>query len=954
MKRIIALIFCCILVISTFSMCIGVNAQKIESQDNDAVISSETKSYFEYYKENNGKNRPNAEISLLAEKSVTQKANSIKSVESKISVVLDEENTWAEWSFEIIEEGIYCFFPNYYQLKGTNKDISIEIKIDGKVPYAELGSVSLNRLWKDKANADGKVILKDTYGDDLRPAQVEAPRWNEIAICDGLGLYSEPYFVYLERGTHTARITLMSESVAISELKIKNEDKPVSYAEYHSKHTRNDLVKYDKLIYLQAENAIEKNAQTLYPLNDRSSAATMPNEAEYVRLNTIGQTNWNKQGQAISWKVNVPKAGLYKIAFRAKQNYNSGINTYRALYINGKIPFKEAGNVTFEYDQKWQIVSLGGKNSYYVWLEPDDILTLECTTSMTAPILRGLQQSVLDLNKIYRKIIVITGSNPDIYRDYHLEDQIPDLVESLVNSHNYLENIIKRMDELNDGKNPLSSTVSMMSVMAKELSEDTYYIPEQLGSFKSNIESLGSLINTLSEQPLELDYICFVPHGVELPKAEAGFFKSFLFSFRQFLVSFVKDYQQTDLESEKTIDVWVATGRDQAQILKNMIVDTYTANTAVGVNMSLVDTGQNLIKATLAGKGPDVALMIPDDTPVNLAMRGMLLDLKDYVSAEDLKSFRESAVVPYYYNGGLYALPETESYDMIFYRTDIFEELGLKVPENWDEFFSVVRILQSNNLMVGLPEINAANMGVSVGIGTFNKFLFQSGGTYYNEDLSSTLFHTDVAQDAFTKWVELYSLYGLDRSFDFFNCFRSGEMPLGISNFTTYNQISEAAPEIRGLWSFAPVPGTIKPDGTIDRSESSSTTGCIIIKTAQENKVAKEAVEFIRWWTSAETQTRYGLELEATMGTASRYTSASIEAFAQLGWSSKELSILESQSKWLKNVPKIPGNYLVDRSLTNAFRAALNGKNTPARSLLIYNKDICDEITRKREEFGLS
>ena len=39
---------------------------------------------------------------------------------------------------------------------------------------------------------------------------------------------------------------------------------------------------------------------------------------------------------------------------------------------------------------------------------------------------------------------------------------------------------------------------------------------------------------------------------------------------------------------------------------------------------------------------------------------------------------------PYIYEGGVYAVPETQNFDMLFYRTDVFAELGLTPPETWE------------------------------------------------------------------------------------------------------------------------------------------------------------------------------------------------------------------------------------------------------------------------------
>ena len=289
----------------------------------------------------------------------------------------------------------------------------------------------------------------------------------------------------------------------------------------------------------------------------------------------------------------------------------------------------------------------------------------------------------------------------------------------------------------------------------------------------------------------------------------------------------------------------------------------------------------------------------------------------------------------------------------MFYRTDVFRELGIKAPKTWDEFYRVMEVLQNSNLKVGIPEVNSANAGVSSGITTFDRFLIQNGGTYYTKKLDKTLFDQEVAYSAFEQWVELYSKYGLDRSFDFYSRFRTGEMPLSIQNYASYNQIKSAAPELNGLWTIAPIPGTVQKDGSINNSETSVVTGCIMLKSAQKKGIEEAASTFLSWWVDSETQAEYARELEATLGVAARYAPANKLAFETLGWTAEESAVIKSQWKSVTVMNEIPGNYVLKRSLTSAFRAVIAGKNSARRSLTIYNKDINDEIKRKRKEFGL-
>lgn len=108
---------------------------------------------------------------------------------------------------------------------------------------------------------------------------------------------------------------------------------------------------------------------------------------------------------------------------------------------------------------------------------------------------------------------------------------------------------------------------------------------------------------------------------------------------------------------------------------------------------------------------------------------------------------------------------------MLFYRTDIFADLHIDPPSTWEEFYETLNILQQNNLQVAIPETDSSQPGVSVGIATFNKFLYQSGESYFNEDLSATRFDSPKAVEAFEKWTELYTRYSLEREVNFYNRF---------------------------------------------------------------------------------------------------------------------------------------------------------------------------------------
>lgn len=917
-------------------------------------------SYFDYYLKYKETNRPQEMISV---ETISDIKGSFKTenISGEKAVVLDADKPYAEWNVEIPESGLYSVFIDYYPLEGTGKDILLSAFLDDNLPYTEAADLSLPRIWKDAVQEDGTTIIKDSAGNDCRPRQVEAPRWCSAGLKDLLGLYEEPYLFYMESGSHRIRLQIKRESMAIKRIQIGNQIQAMTYSNYIAQYDRSDYAAGDKAIRLEAESALDKNSSMLYPTYDKSNPATLPSDPGYIRINSIGGNNWRNSGDAISWVANVPEDGLYQLSFRSRQYYSEGLNSYRKLYINGKVPFKEAEKIVFPYSQSWYIKTLGDETPLYVYLKKGDVITLECNSSEMSMPMREIQQAVLELNDLYRSIIMVTGTSPDIYQDYALESQIPGLVESMKDIHTRLQKVAEHIMNVLGKSCSEAATIKKTIDIVKDLADDPYFIPDRLSSFKGSIDNLSSLLLKLGGQPLELDCLYFVPAGTETPAANLGFFSNFSFGLKKFLSSFTGDYNSIGSAGnwdQAAVTVWAAIGRDQAQIISRLTEETFSSKTGIPVSLKMITgnmaSGDNVvIKATLAGQGPDVALSVVQTTPINLAARGALVDLCQYDISKLKQETYASAWTPFEYNGGIYALPETQSFDVLFYRTDIFESLGLTPPKTWDAFYDMMEVIQSKNLQVAWPEVNPLNQGTSAALAAFDKFLFQSGGQYFNSQHNKTMFDTEAAYQAFERTVDLYRVFGLSRDISFFNRFRSGEAPVGIANYTTYTQLVASAPELRGLWSFSLVPGTPVSGGGVDHTESSAVTGCVMFKSAKERGVDQQAFTFLNWWTSAETQTQYGKELEGILGIIGRIAPANKVALSNLGWTSEELDIIQSQMQWVKNPEQVLGNYAIERSLTSALRSAINDENTARRSLDIYNRKINEEILRKRTEFKL-
>ena len=920
----------------------------------ESVFEYTGNSYFEYYKAYADKNRCSSPILLSAKKAADYTVN-CREVDSRTGVLVSPNNSQAEWSFSIDEDGLYCVCMSYYAVAGKNNEITFSLTLDGNNPYTEAKSFTATRIWKDDISQDG--FDEDTLGNDRLPVQVEVSRWQEQWISDVQGMYCEPYFIYLTSGVHTIGISSADDEFIIENIKLGTPDDLISYDEYREKYANAENSATNEKIMLEAALTTEKSSSDLYPLSDRTSPATKPNEAGKTKLNSIGGSNWGYSGQSISWEINVPKNGWYTISMRERQNTNQGLNSYRAILIDGEIPFAEAENICFTYSMKWHVTSIGGDSPYEFYLtEGKHTFTLQCVAGPMCEALRELNQAIIDLNSVYRKIITVTGTSPDSYRDYNLDTAIDGLISGLEDLSVRLTEIADKIEKITGTRQSQVSVLDEMSKMLTEMAGTPYTIPTRLTNYKTNVESIGSLLLSLTKQPLTIDYIEFVPKQAQPNSGKVSLWESLVFHLVALLSSYSDDYNSFDTvnDGENAVDVWVSSGRDQVKIINQIINDIFVPQNNIPINLSIVDTSTTLIEATLAGKGPDVALSVPQDTPVNLASRNALVDLNQFQLGELADEIDEQSFVPFEYNGGLYALPETQVFHMLFYRTDVFEQLGLSVPETWEEFYEVMNILRFNNLEVGIAEVNKLNRGVSLSINLFETLLYQNGASLFNENLNATALDTDIAYTMFERVVKLYTDYGLDQEYDFFNRFRTGEMAMAIENYSAYNQLKGAAPELNQLWSFAPIPGTVTEDGSLNRSAVGSVTGCIMLKSAEEKGIEDEAWKFISWWVSADTQAYYANMLESTMGILGRYTPANYKAFEQMRWSSSESDLLLEQWESVVCIPEIPGGYYVNRSLTSALRTAISENSSARRELALYNVDINSEITRKRKEFGLS
>lgn len=880
---------------------------------------------------------------------------------------------------------------------------SVKIAGSGADAYVEL---SLPKVWTESMSDfvnrfTVRFFETDFNNNEIRPALQQTPQWCTYELRDADGFYAETLEFVLEpdeNGEISISLEAIREPMTVKSIVLIPHQDLIDYETYRNQFK--GVEAGSGKITIQAEYMNATSSQNIYPLEDRSDAANVPSDTTRSLLNTIGGDKWQTAGQWVRYSFKVDKSGMYHIAARYRQNILDGMYTCRALriasngaavgslgYYDGGMPFREASEIRFNYSSDWQSMLMnngttdesGNLLAYEFYFEEgvEYTVEMEVTLGSMGNIIRRVENILDSINSDYLAIIKLTGTSPDQYRDYNFFTVMPDV---MIDMHNRSEELKELAVELAKATGEKSSNVATLEKIAwtlERISSDEDEVATYLDQLKSYIGTLGTWLGDAKTQPLQLDYIVVQPSDDdELPQAKAGFGASLLHEVKSFIMSFFRNYDNMSASAEddaEAIDVWIATGRDQAQVLRTLISNDFTTQSALGtaVNLKLINGGA-LLPSVLAGIGPDVYIGIGEDTVINYAIRGALLPIEhmegfaDYALeykvdenfnkiydengnpiVNENSQFNEAAMIVlgladaddvFHY----YGLPISQDFSMMFVRDDILADLGIDIPRTWDDVLAAVPVLQANNMQIGMHK-------------DYRIFLYQMGGELFADEGMRINLDSNLGLEAFETMCNYFTMYSFPVSYDFANRFRTGEMPIGFGDYNNiYNHLTVFATEIKGLWEFLPLPGIehIREDGTSyinNTSVAVSSAICMMNGCDQ----AEKSWEFMKWYTGADCQIKFSNEMVAILGPSAKPACANKNALREMPWTSEEYKQIAYQFNNLASIPNYPGSYIIGRYTSFSFLAAYNDKADPVDELQSYISTINKEITRKREEFGL-
>jgi multiple sugar transport system substrate-binding protein len=215
---------------------------------------------------------------------------------------------------------------------------------------------------------------------------------------------------------------------------------------------------------------------------------------------------------------------------------------------------------------------------------------------------------------------------------------------------------------------------------------------------------------------------------------------------------------------EQTLRVTLA-NHVWTDIVKDKISEFEAAHEGVTVEVTQLGedqlSDQYNVKLNAGTDEIDVMMYRPLQEGKLFAQNGYLADLSDYVTQDaewDWSDFQAGPVEATTYEGQVVGVPIITEQEVLYYRTDVLEQLGIEVPSTLEELEAASKQIKEQGQMAGF----VARTGVSAAVTQFSSFLFSEGGDFANKDYSKATLDTAEAKEAYELYGRLIGQYGPD------------------------------------------------------------------------------------------------------------------------------------------------------------------------------------------------
>lgn len=849
-------------------------------------------------------------------------------------------------NIDVPVSGRYVMSFDYLSYDESILPVEMGMKIDGGYPFYEARSMKFETTWV----SDGVDV--DRYGNEIVSLPDKLIRWEHKEVMDASYRYSDPLPVELTAGVHKLELNIQEGTLFLGNISL---EAPGDVAEYAG----STKAEGNALITIEAEDFYQRNDSSIHAIGEYGSSLS-PLSATTTVLNIIDEDSFNEAGQTVSYQFHVDNAGYYYIGMNYRQSEKNDFPVFVDWKIDGEIPNSAFKSYQVEAANKFRTVTLTDDNDdkLSVYLEPGDhTISLTISADNLRYALEAVDEIMSGISDLSLEVTKVTGTNKDKYRDLKLTRYIPDVQDRLLGWVDELYSLAEQAQPYVNAKSPdkvaafsyLLIAANQLKSLAEKPNELVYRVDELSTSVNSINTQIANFVDLINDNDLSIDRIYIYQDGARLPKGQ-NIFQSIGTSLKRFGYSFMGQSYSASNTDESHIQVWVNRPRTYVEIMQKMIDEKFTPETGIEVDLSIMTDAQKLILSNASGDTPDIATGINYSIPFDLAIRGSLVDLSKFDNYKEVFGrYSEGLLVPSVVGEGLYSLPETMNFYVMFYRTDILSKLGLSVPNTMDELIAMLPDLQMRGLNVYYP---TAAMLVMRNFHGTTPIIYQMDGALYGDTALDILVDSEATVEGFTELTELFTLYDLPVDVpNFYQHFRNGDLPIGIADFNSYNLILNAAPEIANSWSIALVPGIEDEEtGEVKRYMSGGAESTVMFSSDDERE--QKAWRFMEWWSRADIQAEFGQRLQILYGDEYIWPTANLEAFERLPYPTSDKDIILTQAQYILETPRLLGSYMMERELSNAFNDVVVNGDTVRSRIDEVAKTVLRETERKLEEFG--
>lgn len=855
-----------------------------------------------------------------------------------------EKNESASFIVRIPAQGEYQVILDYVLPLHMTGDSAVTVTLDGKTAAA-----AVNDLWMDT-----EEYQLDRFGNEFiaRQEALSAPHEDYLRSFSAIDV--SPLCFSLSAGEHCLTLRADTQPVMIRHVYVAPIQTIPDYGGYRASESALDAGG-DAVIAIEAEKYTYKSHAYLSPANVQDMTLS-PYDVYHKRLNVIGTVS-EGSGYRLVWTFTVEQAGWYGFGMRYAQDTLQDVPAFFDLELDGRTLFEEMRGVGAPYtkgDYRNFVFADAQGAPYRMYLSAGEhTVSVLFNGEKKQRLTDEIHAVMMDMNRVGVEIKKIVGISDDVNRVWKMEQYMPDLDARMDGWRAQLDACYADLAALCDAQAPGGAVdLRIASSMIASLQRDIKHLPGRLSELSegsgSAAQLLGALLPKLYDQVFAIDRLFFFQNA--MPESQAGLLARAANGVKGFCYSFTDEGKRNGAIAGDTqeLEFWVAGSVAYVETLQRMVDAYFTPETGISVRLSVLADSNKVLLAVAANEAPDGVLGIASHLPFQLAMRGALVDLSSQEGFKQFvkENFNPNVLQPYVFEDKIYALCERQDFYVMFYRRDLMEQLGLELPNTWEDVERIMPALRRQGMSFYVPLSSAS--GLKPFYATL-PFIFQTGGKLYSADGMRAVIGSDEAVRGFRLMCDLYNLYSFDKqTVNFYNSFRYGLTPLGVSSLNDYILMTTGAPEISGLWDIALSPGVADAEGNVNRAYTAATHADVILKGADVEK----AWRFLQWWMSTETQTTYAQMMLNQYGPAYLWNSANKNAFAQLGIDNGHRAVILASWEQIQEAPSHPATYMMERELSNAWiDTVVNGefyRSALDDAILHIDRD----ILRKLEEFG--